>query len=170
MPYRAYSLVEDIEYGARLTLAGHRVAYVEEAGVRAAMVSRAEHAAPQRRRWELGRRQLLRTLVPALLRSGSAACIELAIDLLVPPLSQLAVTVLACIAAAVALNLHWVLAVDVASALALVAYVARGWQLSGLGWVCAFDFLRVPYFVAWKLAVLLRRGSGIWTRTQREQS
>jgi cellulose synthase/poly-beta-1,6-N-acetylglucosamine synthase-like glycosyltransferase len=173
VPYSAYSVVEDVEYGARLALAGHRVEYLEEACVRAEMVTRAEHAAPQRRRWELGRKTLVRTLVPELLATGfrcdDTICLDLAADLLVPPLSQLALTVVAGLIAAAALHLPWMVWLNLASGLALIAYVGRGWQLSGLGWNCIFDLLRVPYFVFWKLAVLARNTSSGWTRTQRER-
>ncbi len=174
VPYRAYSIVEDVEYGARLALAGHRVAYLEDACVRAEMVTRAEHAAPQRRRWELGRKALIRNLVPPLLRTGvrcdDSLCLELAADLLVPPLSQLAATVLAGGLAAAVLHLPTALALNLFSLAALVVYVGRGWQLSGLGLRCALDLLRVPYFMFWKFMVLLRHASSGWTRTQREHS
>ncbi len=173
VPYSAYSIVEDVEYGARLGLAGHRVEYIEQACVRAEMVNRAEHAAPQRRRWELGRRQLLRTLVPPLLRTGlrrdDSVCLDLAADLLVPPLSQLAVMLAGCMAAALLLDSSSLIAVNLVSIVALAAHVGRGWQLSGLGWSCAFDLLRIPYFIVWKLAVLTRHGSTGWVRTQRER-
>ncbi|HVT36151.1 MAG TPA: glycosyltransferase family 2 protein, partial [Nevskiaceae bacterium] len=174
VPYRAYGLVEDVEYGGRLALDGYRVAYLEAACVRAAMVSRAEHAASQRRRWELGRRQLRRSMAPALLgaafRPHGRVCLDLAADLLVPPLTQL--VLLTAAATAVALYLHigsaaWLGATDF---VALVLYVGRGWHLSGLGWRCAADFLRAPWFMLWKLAVLLKPHSGLWTRTQREHT
>lgn len=171
-PYQAWSVVEDVEYGAHLCLAGYRVAYLDQPCVRAEMVSQAAHAAPQRRRWEQGRAQLVRTLVPQLLRtsmhSDDGMCLDLAIDLLVPPLAQLVLAVLVLAAAAAALHLPMLLAVNVFNLAALAAYVMRGWQLSGLGLRCALDLLRAPYFIFWKLAVLARNAGGGWTRTQRE--
>ena len=51
----AFSLVEDLEYGARLALAGTRVVYADEAHVYGEMVTSATASESQRRRWEGGR-------------------------------------------------------------------------------------------------------------------
>jgi len=51
----------------------------------------------------------------------------------------------------------------------LVAYVLRGWQLSGVGARGLLDLLRAPSFVLWKLLLVLRaRDSAEWVRTKRE--
>lgn len=169
VPYRSYSLVEDVEYGARLGLAGIRVACVEDASVRGEMVSRADNAAAQRRRWEQGRGALRRELLPPLLRNADAVCLDLAADLIVPPLSQLAVAVVACMAAAIAFGPAWAMQLAAASAAALALYLLRGWQLSGLGRQGLIDLLRAPWFIAWKLAVLARGSVSGWVRTARER-
>ena len=51
---------------------------------------------------------------------------------------------------------------------ALVLYVLRGWRLSGLGPAVLLDFMRVPWFIAWKLWVLAQHSTGEWLRTGRE--
>jgi cellulose synthase/poly-beta-1,6-N-acetylglucosamine synthase-like glycosyltransferase len=178
LPYAAYSLAEDIEFGITLGLAGHRVWYVDEAAVAGLMVSSREAAQSQRERWEQGRWQLVRSrtavLLLAALGSGGRVCLDLALDLLVPPLSQVAVLIvlLGSVAALASLFdpafiVAWWL--GLACAACLVLYVLRGWQLSGVGWRGGVDLLRAPFFVVWKLAVLLRaRGAGAWVRTRRE--
>jgi cellulose synthase/poly-beta-1,6-N-acetylglucosamine synthase-like glycosyltransferase len=179
VPYCAYSLAEDIEYGITLGLAGQRVVYVDEAAVAGLMVSNERAARSQRERWEQGRWQLVRSrtlpLLQAAAGSGGRVCLDLALDLLVPPMSQVAVLVvlLTGVAGLASLvddgMLGW-LWVGLACAGCLALYVLRGWQLSGVGWRGLVDLLRAPFFVAWKLAVLLRaRGSGVWVRTRREQ-
>lgn len=70
VPYQAFSLAEDIEYGIALGMAGHRVQYADEAGVAAAMVSDGCAAGTQRQRWEGGRFRLIRDKTPALLRAA----------------------------------------------------------------------------------------------------
>ena len=177
VPYRAFSLAEDIEYGIELGLAGHRIHYADEAEVDAEMVADAASAGSQRRRWEVGRWQLLRTktakLLHAAVQQPSLVCLDLAVDLLVPPLSYVALNVvmLAAVAAALApwqaASLPWVW-VGSACAASLLLYVLRGWQLSGVGARGLFDLARAPLFLAWKVLLLLRsRGSLAWVRTPR---
>src|SRR6185437_15793177 len=97
VPYLAFSLAEDVEYGVELGLAGYRVHYADEASVWGETVSNAHAARGQRQRWEGGRFALLRSrmghLLSAAVRRHSPVCLDLAFDLLVPPLSQIAVTV-----------------------------------------------------------------------------
>jgi cellulose synthase/poly-beta-1,6-N-acetylglucosamine synthase-like glycosyltransferase len=177
VPYRAFSLAEDIEYGIDVGLAGHRIHYADEASVDAEMVADAASAASQRRRWELGRWQLLRTKTAALLRAAvlrrSPVCLDLAVDLLVLPLSYIVLSVVALLAVAAALApwqgaaVEW-LWVGFACAASLLLYVLRGWQLSGMGALGLVDLARAPFFLAWKVMLLLRsRGSRTWVRTAR---
>ena len=177
VPYRAFSLTEDLEYGIDLGLAGHRVHYAADAHVNAEMVSGEQAARTQRQRWEGGRWQLIhsRTL-PLLwiaLRRGSGVCLDLAVDLLVPPLSYIALNVVALLVFAGVASLwvpsmHLWLWVGAGCVLALLLYLLRGWQISGLGLRGLVDLGRAPVFVAWKLLLLRSRGSVEWTRTKRE--
>ncbi len=177
MPYEAYSLAEDVEYGIRLGLAGQRVRYADEACVRGEMTSRAENAASQRRRWEQGRSQLRSLRRPLLLHSlrrRDPVCFDLLLDLMLPPLSQLGLglLVLACMATllnATVTSLPGAAAVLCIAAASLILYVLRGWQLSGLGAQALLDFLHVPHFVIWKLLTIAGRSSGEWLRTGRER-
>ncbi|HYM28445.1 MAG TPA: glycosyltransferase family 2 protein [Steroidobacteraceae bacterium] len=178
VPYRAYSLTEDIEFGIALALAGQRVAYCDEAQVRGEMVSRAAAAGKQRQRWEHGRFALLRSsALPLLARAltrGDRVCLDLALDLLVLPLSYVALAVLVLLAGGAALTwwhpaeAPW-LWLAVATAAALWLHILRGWQLSGIGWRGLLDLACVPLFVLWKLRILLgRRSPDAWVRTERE--
>lgn len=179
VPYRAFSLAEDVEYGIELGLAGHRVHYADEASVAGLMVSGESASRSQRRRWEGGRMQLVRSRSLALLqaawRRGSLVCLDLALDLLVPPLSY-AVLNVAALSLLAALAWPWQpslwpwLWVALACLASLVLHVLRGWQLSGVGLRGGLDLLRAPWFVAWKLLVVLSgRGGAEWVRTRREQ-
>lgn len=183
VPYRAFSLAEDVEYGIDLGLAGHRVHYADEAHVAAVMVSGEGAARTQRQRWEDGRVQLIRSrtlpLLRVALRSGSPdgrVCLDLALDLLVLPLSWVAVNVAALLVyTSVALtwqpSMKTGLWLGIGCSASLLLYVLRGWQLSGVGKRGLVDLLRAPFFVLWKLLVLLTtRKSEVWVRTSREQS
>lgn len=178
LPYHAYSLTEDLEYGIELGLAGYRVHYVDEASSNAEMVSNERAARKQRQRWEQGRFQLIRSRTGPLLarawRRRSRVCLDLALDLMVLPLSYVVVnvgvlTVLAFAASDWRASYRpwpWVAAFCWAS---LLTYILRGWQLSGVGARGLLDLARAPFFLAWKVfAMLSRRESTEWTRTRRE--
>lgn len=177
VPYSAYSLTEDLEYTMELGLAGVRVHYADEAHADGDMESGGAAATSQRQRWERGRLALTRKYALRLLATGlrrpSALCLDLALDLLVPPLSYLALSTAALLGlAAAAAAWHPVLgfwlAWPVISALAITLYVLRGWQLSGTGLRGLLDLAGAPVFIVWKLLAMLRapRTAG-WVRTQR---
>jgi len=179
VPHQAFSLVEDVEYGIRLGEAGHRIAYAGEAHVYGEMVPGEKASRSQRQRWEGGRYQLARKhaarLIARALVARDPVLADLAMDLLVPPLSVLALGValgLSCSSA-----LAWREGIAGASLIAwsictlsLVAYVLRGWQLSGTGVHGLVDLCCAPAFVVWKLVLILRQPfhkTDTWVRTDR---
>jgi cellulose synthase/poly-beta-1,6-N-acetylglucosamine synthase-like glycosyltransferase len=177
VPYQSFSLTEDVEFGAQLGLAGFRVAYCDESHVDGVMVTSAKAASSQRQRWEGGRFALIRQMVPALLRAAlkrrSLVCLDLAIDLLVLPLSYVVLNACAVLVLG-ALNPDGLrtplLAVGLFDVAALAIYVCRGWMLSGIGIAGIWDLLRVPGFLVWKILIVrLAPKSGDWVRTQRER-
>ena len=178
VPYQAFSLTEDLEYGITLGFAGYRVVYADEAHSDADMVSNSQAAGQQRRRWEGGRFQLIRSktlpLLVAAIKRRNAVCFDLAMDLLVLPLSYVALNIAILLAVATAAVLLGVVQsvwvwIGVACSLSLVIYTMRGWQLSGVGIRGLLDLAIAPFFLAWKLVVMLRpQRSSEWIRTERE--
>lgn len=179
VPHHASSVVEDLEYAIELAVAGVRVGYAGEASVYGEMPS-SEHASrTQRERWEGGRSRLARTRgVPLLLlalRRRSAVLADIAIDLLVPPLSYLVVlTVGGVCLSVVATGLKLALPVAVlpwaVSGVAIAGYVVRGWQRSHTGLRGVADLVWAPVYLVWKLVARLSRpGKGLdqWVRTAR---
>ena len=165
VPCRAFSETEDLEYGLDLGIAGIRVHYADDAHANAEMFTGEQRANPQRRRWERGRFQLMRErTIPMLvhaIKRRDAVCLDLVFDLLVMPLTTVVLNVgvlllLAVIAAgAHPLDSIWVW-MGLGCSAALVAYVLRGWQLSGLGLRALPDLLCAPLFIIWKLMLPLR--------------
>jgi hypothetical protein len=102
--------------------------------------------------------------------------LDLAIDLLVPPLASLVVVTILGAAASLALfafgGAPWVAAPWLLAASCIGVYVLRGWSLSGAGVRGLFDlFVLAPAYVIWKLSLPLRRRGhdrGEWVRTPRE--
>jgi cellulose synthase/poly-beta-1,6-N-acetylglucosamine synthase-like glycosyltransferase len=179
VPYRAFSLTEDLEYGIDLGLAGYRVAYADEAHSDAEMVSGEQVARNQRQRWERGRFQLVRSktlpLLAASVRKGSLVCLDLAADLLVLPLSYIALNIALLLGLGLAAAIWFGASaawawLGVACALSVAVYVLRGWLLSGIGARGLLDLCRAPGFLVWKLLLMLRhRSSAEWVRTERER-
>ena len=176
VPHNAFSIVEDVEYGLRLGEAGYRVYYADEAHVYGEMVSGAAAASSQRRRWEEGRRELVRQHGMRMLRAGFSrrklVLFDLALDLLIPPRSRIAgLAVLGCVLAA-ALRLPLSLASFGFCASALALYVFRGWMVSGTGARGFRDLALAPAYVLWKATLRLRRSPSstqTWVRTEREE-
>jgi cellulose synthase/poly-beta-1,6-N-acetylglucosamine synthase-like glycosyltransferase len=180
VPHRAFSIVEDLEYGIRLGLAGHRVCFASEALVLGEMVSGATASRSQRRRWERGRREMARRHGVSLLLRGLAhgdrVLVDLGLDLLVPPLAFLGVTAVAGTAASLVsaeLSGSQALAWSWGACLAaLCAYALRGWWLSGTGLRGLSGLLFAPAFLVWKVGLALTRPEtplGAWVRTERER-
>jgi 1,2-diacylglycerol 3-beta-glucosyltransferase len=175
-PYRSFSLTEDVEFGVDLGLAGCRVQYCDESYVNGEMVTSEQASRSQRQRWEGGRLALIREKVPALLRAAfnrpSKICMDLALDLLVLPLSYIVLNVAAIIVIG-AFNPGGfrivILAIGLFDLAALVVYVGRGWMVSGIGVIGLWDLMRVPGFLFWKLVVVrLQPKPNTWVRTKRE--
>ncbi len=178
VPYSAFSLAEDVEYGITLGLAGHRVHYADEAHVLGEMVTVERAARTQRRRWEDGRALLLRTQTKPLLRAAwgysDAACLDLALDLLLPPITTVGFAIVLLTAATLPVAVFapgfafWI-APALFCCASLGVHVARGWQLSGLGARGFLALAQAPRFLFWKMALALRtRASVEWIRTARE--
>lgn len=177
VPHQAFSIVEDLEYGIHLAEAGLRVHYVWEASVRGEMVAGGAASRSQRERWEGGRSAVRRSHAWALLRSGlvrrDRVRLDLAAELLVPPLARLgAWTSAGALSTAGLAAWGWCSAASVlpwgASVVALLAYLARGVHLSGLGIGAVTALAWAPVYAAWKVAGLRRRRTSEWVRTARE--
>src|SRR6478609_3005837 len=180
VPHGSFSIVEDVEYGLRLGEAGYRVQFDYEAHVYGEMVSTAAAAGSQRRRWEEGRKDLVRRngfrLLRAGLRQRNRVLLDLALDLLIPPLSRIAVFSVLFLSLAGVLSFAagsvmcsvWLFG---ACLLAVLIYVLRGWSVSGTGFRGLLDLGLAPLYVVWKAGLRLRKASrptSSWVRTKRE--
>lgn len=179
--YQAYSLVEDLEYGIALGEAGYRIAYVDEAYVKGHMAAQEQNARSQRRRWEEGRRALMGAhgfrLLWKGIRGPNRILLDLAMDLMVPPLSTVGLlslmgTVLALVLAPYFyLKTVWAWA-WLGTAGFLLIYVLRGVVLSGSGIRGLLALAWAPAYVLWKVFLMLSgRGKtgGQWIRTDRDR-
>jgi 1,2-diacylglycerol 3-beta-glucosyltransferase len=153
---------------------------VGEARVFGEMVAGEGSSRSQRRRWEAGRALLARRhaarLLLTALRRRSAMILDLAVDLLVPPLTYVALAlgaglVTSALWVAFGYGAWWSLAPWCASAVFFSLYVLRGLWLARVGPLALLDLAWAPVYMVWKVALALRaRASGEqeWVRTERE--
>jgi 1,2-diacylglycerol 3-beta-glucosyltransferase len=179
VPHQAFSIVEDVEYGIRLGLAGHRVHYAGEAQVFGEMVSSEAASRSQRRRWEGGRGALAKQYASKLLgeaiRRRSLVLFDLAADLLVPPLTYVVLAALVGTLAAAAWmrfgSGSWrIIAPWGAAWMGLFVYVIRGAWLAHVGPRVILDLAWAPVYMVWKVVLATRPGAknrGEWVRTAR---
>ncbi|MBI5071117.1 MAG: glycosyltransferase [Deltaproteobacteria bacterium] len=181
VPHTASSRAEDLEYGLLVAEAGHRVHYAAEGHVLSAMVSGEAPARSQRRRWEEGRGELARLhgrrLLALALARRDLRLLDVALDLLVPPLATLAAWAAGGLGVSALVSIAWhpvpvALLLWAGCVALLAAYVLRGWVLSETGWRGLQDLLvHAPAYAVWKVALRWRApapGAGGWVRTPRE--
>ncbi len=179
VPHEAFSIVEDVEYGVRLGLAGHRVEYAGDAQVFGEMVSSGAASRSQRQRWEGGRWALARRhgwpLLVEGLRKRSLLLLDLAADLLVPPLTYVVLLVAVGFLASTAWielgrGAWWTVAPWCLAGAGLAIYIARGLWLARVGPRVVLDLLWAPVYMIWKVVLATRSTSARekkWVRTAR---
>jgi cellulose synthase/poly-beta-1,6-N-acetylglucosamine synthase-like glycosyltransferase len=179
-PWRAYGLVEDMEFALMLRARGERVRFLPEARVFGEMVSRGgPGASSQRRRWEAGRRALRGKFAGPLARSGSIGIyrkLMYLIDLFFPPLVSLAAGL--AVAASITMTtwaasgpgplLVGLLAAQAMMVILLALYAISPTIVMALPVRYLGSLLALPYYAAWKLKVAAGRGPRDWVRTPRE--
>lgn len=160
LPWEAVSLAEDREYHARLVLAGERVEFAPEAGVRSHMPGTRRAARDQNLRWEAGSRAVARRFGPSLARAGlrrrDLAALEAALDAAVPPQSLLAAANVAAFALALSSRVPIAVRLGVFNLGAQALYVVAGLAIARAPRAVYRALLRAPRLVAWKLGLRMR--------------
>ncbi|MDZ7808682.1 MAG: glycosyltransferase family 2 protein [Gracilimonas sp.] len=98
IPWEAYSLTEDIEYGILLILKGEKIQFAPEANVIAKMPENSKNAESQRERWEMGRYPIIARyslpLIRKFFKTGNLSYLDTFIDLIMPPMVNLMIMIL----------------------------------------------------------------------------
>jgi 1,2-diacylglycerol 3-beta-glucosyltransferase len=179
-PWKAYGLVEDMEFALMLRSAGERVHFRRDAVVYGEMVSRGgEAATSQRLRWEAGRKSLRAKFRRPLWESphlGLPAKLAYLVDLYFPPLGQLVIATI--FPTSMLLGCHFASGGDSFSRYLLLTYGALWLILGvyavspvfivGLPWRYLFALWAAPRYLAWKILKIVGRTPRAWVRTPRE--
>jgi 1,2-diacylglycerol 3-beta-glucosyltransferase len=179
-PWSAFTSAEDLEYTLTLRLAGIKPRYARAANVAGPVPATVRGAQTQRARWEGGRIHVARKAIPSIARQMARdhrlSNLDVAVDLLVPPLGILAIGIVGC---GTVLTALWI--ADLASPLlltpaalallAMVGFVGLGLGAAGApGWMYG-SLLLAPIFLAEKLwgtgRVIRSRKAKDWIRTER---
>lgn len=175
VPYRAASVVEDLEYHLLLVAAGLRVAFADETEVRGDMPTGNLGLGQQRARWEGGRLRQLREHGGSLLAAvchGRWRLAEPLLDLLLPPLAFHLLLLLLGAASAWAAGAPLALAAFLASLGVLGLHMLAALRLAGLPGAALWSLLHLPAYLWWKLRHLGATWAGAhrdsaWIRTDR---
>lgn len=173
-------LVEDLQLGLDLAVAGTPPLFCPEASVTSMFPAQADATAAQRTRWEHGHFAMIASAGPRLLwrgiRQGRPALVAMALDLCVPPLAALVLMLSVCVALSLCLGWaggSWGPALVGAGASALLGLaVSLAWRRFGRGSVTLRELFGVPAYVLAKLPIyaqLLRKRQVDWVRTKRDE-
>jgi len=183
VPWKAWSLTEDLEYGLILMLHGIKIDFAPEATVLAQMPVEAKNAESQRSRWELGRFQIIRMytgkFLGKALKKRSASFFDVFIDLITPPFVNMMMLVLISLTAVFGLwllgfagGLHLILW-GLLAVLGL-AYFFTGMYVAGADKDLYKSLFRLPVYIIWKIKVYVKaykKGKEVnWVRTERDNS
>lgn len=182
VPWQAWSLTEDVEYGLILLLENIRIDFAPEADVWAEMPGKSKNAESQRKRWEMGRYPIVQKYAPKLLiaaiRRKSSKYIDTLIDLITPPLVNLLLFVLVMCG----LNIiFWLfgwstinfLLIWIGVALFGALHLFVGLYAVGADKEVYKSIMYIPIYAFWKLKVYTKAFTGgiehHWVKTKRER-
>ncbi len=174
LEWRAASLVEDLDTGLDLLLAGERLAFRDDAlFVSAASSERGTQS--QRRRWEHGMLRSMACTIPSLIGQAVRGRWRLALvafDLMVPPTVMLIAGTLILLLAGLALEGASLSVLTLLLALAgLGVALGAAWRAEGRDMLPLRSLAQIPGYILWKLPIaaqFLVRRERKWIRTERD--
>ncbi|WP_225889300.1 glycosyltransferase family 2 protein [Halomicronema hongdechloris] len=172
------SIVEDMKIGIDLAIAHHPPLLCPQAKVLGRLPSQQEVASQQRTRWEHGHLQVIASYLPVLLKAaftqGRFDLLILAVELAIPPLTLLALMLVAPWGLAMGLawvhHTIWALAVGSANILVFTVALTVAWLRYGQEDLNLWDMVKLPVYLLWKLPIYLRfltSPEREWKRTSR---
>lgn len=179
VPLEGGNLVEDMQLGLDLAVAGYAPVFSPQARVMGMLPQQEKAAKNQRTRWEHGHLQTLRSQVPRLVKAAITQrrwdLFSLALDLCVPPLSLLVMLWASVMALSVVLGwagVGWQPALWLAlEGMLLMVAIFGSWFRFGRNTIPLLTLLAVPLYILWKIPLYLGfliRPQQQWVRTERD--
>jgi cellulose synthase/poly-beta-1,6-N-acetylglucosamine synthase-like glycosyltransferase len=178
-PLASGNIVEDIQLGIDLAIAGAPTQLCEGVTVYGLLPRQEQVAKGQRTRWEHGHLQTLMTQVPVLVKAALEKrrfdLLALGLNIAIPPLSLLVMlllgaTGLACLAALLGASRFPAIALLVESTLMFTA-ILSAWAKFGRQEIPAQALLSIPLYILWKIPLylsFLKKPEKQWIRTERD--
>lgn len=178
-PLASGNIVEDMNLGMDLAIAGYSPIFCPEAQVTSVLPQKEQAAKSQRTRWEHGHLQTIKTQVPRLLKTALQTwrldLLVLALDLLVPPLSLLVMawlgaTLLSLVGVWLGASPIPVMLLAVAGGL-LIGAILFAWAKYARSYLPATALIAIPVYILWKIPVyfaFLLKPQKTWVRTERD--
>jgi len=171
------NIVEDMQLGIDLAIAGYPARLCIQAGVRGTL-GKGTGAMAQRRRWEHGHLRTLLTQVPRLifqgLRQARLDLLAMAVDLAIPPLSLLVLTwamlTAGCTALWIAGGAPWPFAIVAGGGFCLLVGVLAAWARFGRRLLPLRCLVAAPIYAVCKLPLYLGfifKREKAWIRSER---
>jgi len=173
------NIVEDMQLGLDLAIAGHAPVPCLEAKVTGLLPQQQHAIKSQRTRWEHGHLQVLLAQVPQLLKASvwqkRLDLLALALDLCIPPLSLLVMIWVVAMGGAFLAGLggaSWIPAtLLILEGLLILVSIVGAWIKYGRSSLPVLTLLAVPLYVLWKIPIYLAflvRPQKKWIRTDRD--
>ena len=178
-PLASGNIVEDMQLGLDLAIAGHPPIFCSQARVTGVLPQQNQAAVSQRTRWEHGHLQTLVKQVPLLVKESVRQrrwdLLAIALELCVPPLSLLVMLWIAALGLATLagiLGMAWTPAILLAAeGLLILVSIVGAWAKFGRRELPLLTLLAVPFYVLWKIPLYLTfivRPQTKWIRTERD--
>ncbi len=181
IPWQAWSLTEDLEYGLILMLNGVKIDFAPEATVMAQMPKEPKNAESQRSRWEIGRYQIIRKYTLKFLyqaiKKRSVTYFDVFIDLITPPFVNMMLLVTTTFTMAMLLwfwGLISLMYIIIWGGLVVVgfAYLFVGLYVGGADKNLYKSLFHLPVYIYWKMRLygkVLKKGKeSKWIKTERD--
>jgi len=178
-PLASNNIVEDMQLGIDLAIAGHSPLFCLEARVTGCLPQQQEATKTQRTRWEHGHLQTLLNQVPQLLAQSviqrRVDLCAIALDLVVPPLSLLVMIWVAAmggtlLTAVVGVSRIPAIFVGLEGVLILLSIIGA-WAKFCREDIPVQTLLTVPFYILWKIPLyfaFLVKPENKWIRTERD--
>ena len=178
-PLASGNLVEDMQLGIDLALAGYPPIFCSEAKVTGILPQQEQAVKTQRTRWEHGHLQTLFAQVPRLIKASihqkRFELFTLALELSVPPLSLLVMLWGVAMGAALIVGIlggAWNPALILAIAgLLIFISILGAWAKFGRANISGLVLLTIPFYILWKIPLyfaFLVKPQTKWIRTKRD--
>ena len=180
-PLASGNIVEDMQLGIDLALAGNAPLFCPSAKVTGILPQQQQAAESQRTRWEHGHLQTLFSQVPRLLKASLIQrrfdLFAIALDLCVPPLSLLIMMWATMMATGLLVGVFlglWLpsILLSIEGFLVLTSII-NAWAKFGRSNIPGMTLLAVPFYIMWKIPIYLAflvKPQTKWIRTERDTS